>query len=89
MYKFKSKQTPKIFNDIIRRFVQQYPTQFSKDNFSVKKLSLRSTKHSVSIRRLKIWNEFVTHEEKSVESHKLFLKKIKSSVLNTENKKYF
>ena len=32
----------------------------------------------------------LTHEEKSLESHRLFLKKIKSSLLDTENeRKYF
>ena len=75
MYKFKNEQTLKIFDDIIKRSVHQYPTQFLKDNFSVKTFSLRSTKHSIFIRGLKIWNEFLTHEEKSLQSHKLFSKK--------------
>ena len=46
MYKFKNKQTPKIFNDIIDTPVHQYPTKFSKPNFSVKRFALRSTKYS-------------------------------------------
>ena len=74
-YKSKNKYTPRIFNDIIKKPIQQYQTQFSKDNFRVKKFSLRSTKYSVSIRGSKIWNEFFTHEEKSLESHRCFLKK--------------
>ena len=80
--------TPRIFNDIIKKPIQQYQTQFSKDNFRVKKFSLRSTKYSVSIRGPKIWNEFFTHEEKSLESHRCFFKK--SSLIDTENgRKYF
>ena len=47
-YKFKNKQTPKIFNDIIDTPVHQYPTKFSKANFSVKRFALRSTKYSIS-----------------------------------------
>ena len=34
MYKFKNKQTPKIFNDIIDTPVHQYPTKFSKVNLA-------------------------------------------------------
>ena len=38
----------------------------------------------------KILNEFLTHEERSLESHGLFLKKIHYSLLDTENeRKYF
>ena len=42
MYKFKNKQTIKIFNHIIKRPVHHYPTRFSKDNFSVKNFVLRT-----------------------------------------------
>ena len=49
------------------------------------KFSLRSTKYSISIRGQKIWNQFLTHEQKSLQSHKLFLKK--SSLPDTENEK--
>ena len=50
MYKFKNKQTPKIFNNIIDTPVHQYPTKSSKANLNVKKVALRSTKYSISIR---------------------------------------
>ena len=60
---------------------------FQKTTLVKKMFSLRSTKYSISIRGPKIWNEFLTHEEKSLESHRLFLKKIKSSLLDTENKR--
>ena len=50
MYKFKNKQTPKIFNNIIDTPVHQYPTKSSKANLSVKQVALRSTKYSISIR---------------------------------------
>ena len=89
MYKFKNKQTPKIFNDIIDTPVHQYPTKFSKANFSVKRFALRSTKYSISVRGPKIWNDFLTNEEKSIDSHALFLAKIKSLLLYTENESEF
>ena len=93
MYKFKNKQTPndtkQIFNDIIDTPAHQYPTKFSKANFSVKRFALRSTKYSISVRGPKIWNEFLTNEEKSIDSHALFLAKIKSLLLYTENERVF
>ena len=90
MHKFKNKQTPKIFNDIIDTPVLQYPTKFSKANFSVKRFTLRSTKYSISVRGPKIWNDFLTNEEKSIDSQELFSAKIKSLLLYTEyEKEYF
>ena len=89
IYKFKKKQTPKIFNDIIDTPVHQYPTKFSKANFSVKRFALRSTKYSISVRGPKIWNNFLTNEEKSIDSHALFLAKIKSLLLYTENEREY
>ena len=40
MYKYKSKQITVRFHDIIKKLVNQYFIQFSKDNFNVKKFSL-------------------------------------------------
>ena len=81
MYKFNNKQTPRIFHDLTEEPAHQYPTQFSKTNFSLKKFSLGGPK---------IWNDFLTNEEKDMQSHSLFLSKIKSKLLDAENKqKYF
>ena len=92
MSKFKNKQTPndtkQIFN-IIDTPAHQYPAKFSKANFSVQRFALRSTKYSISVRGPKIWNEFLTNEEKSIHSHGLFLAKIKSLLLYTENERVF
>ena len=46
----------------------KYPTQFSKTNFKYKKYSFTSTKNSISLRVPKIWNEFLTKEEKEIQS---------------------
>ena len=89
MNKFKNKQPAKIFNNIIDTPNYQYPTKFSKANFSVKRFALRSTKCSISVAGLKIWNEFLTNEGKSTDSHALFLAKIKSLLLYVENERVF
>ena len=53
--------TAKIFVEFSLKFI--YPT-ISKANYSVKRIALRSTKYSMSFRGPKIWNEFLTNEEK-------------------------
>ena len=58
MYKFQKCQAPKIFNMAFEKPTHKYPTQFSETNFKYKKYSLTSTKHSISVRGPKIWNEF-------------------------------
>ena len=88
MYKFKKNQAPKIFNMAFEKPTHKYPTQFSETNFKYKKYSLTSTKHSISVRVPKIWNEFLTKEEKEIQS--IFLRKIKTKLLESDNDgKYF
>ena len=89
IYKFKNKQTPKIFGYIIDTPVHQYSTKFSKANFSVKQFALRSTKYSISVRGPKIWIDFLTNEQKSIDPQALFLAKIRSLLLYTENEREY
>ena len=90
MYKFNNKPTPRIYHDLIEKSVHQYPIQFSKTNFSFKTFSLSTTKYSISYRGSKVWNDFLTNEEKEIQSHSLFLPRIKCKLLDAENeRKYF
>ena len=65
----------------------KYPTQFSETNFKYKKYSLNSAKHSISVRGPKIWNEFLTKEEKEIQSRSIFLKKIKTKLFESDNER--
>ena len=68
----------------------KYPTHFSETNFKYKKYSLTSTKHSISVRGPKIWNEFLTKEEKEIQSRSISLRKIKTKLLESDSeRKYF
>ena len=68
----------------------KYPTQFSEPNFEYKKYYFTSTKHSIPVRGPKTWNEFLTKEEKEIQSHSIFLRKIKTKLLESDNeRKYF
>ena len=63
----------------------KYPTKFSICNSSLKKHFLKSSKSAVSFRRPKLWNEFLSNEEKKIKSQILFQKRVKSKLLDTEN----
>ena len=89
MYKFNNKQTPRIFHDLTEKPVHQYPNQFSKTNFSLKRFLLSTTKYSISYRGPKIWNDFLTNEEKEMQSNSLFLSKIKSKLFYADNERTF
>ena len=90
MHKFNNQETPRIFNDLIKKPVHKYPTNFSKSNFCLKNVSLNSTKYSISFRGPKLWNEILHKEEKELESLLLFQNIIKSKLLMIENEtKYF
>ena len=81
MLKFPKNQVSKISNMAFEKPTHKYPTQFSETNFKYKKYSLTSTKQSIFVRGPKIWNEFLTKEEIEIKSHSIFLKKIKTKLL--------
>ena len=90
MHKFNNQETPRIFNDLIKKPVHKYPTNFSKSNFCLKNVSLNSTKYWISFRGPKLWNEILHKEEKELESYSLFQNIIRSKLLMIENQtKYF
>ena len=41
------------------------------------------------MRRPKIWNEVLTYEEKEIQSHIIFLRKIKTKLLESNSKKIY
>ena len=75
---------PKHFNTF-KKPDHKYPTKFSICNYSLKKHSLKSSKFAVSYRGPKLWNEFLSNEEKKIESQILFQKRLKSKLLDMEN----
>ena len=90
MHKVSNNVAPLIFNDMFKKPSHKYPTNFLHNNFSLKKCSLKSTKYSISFRAPKLWNEFLSTDEKLISSYNLFSRKIKSKLLDTENElRYF
>ena len=90
MHKFNHQGTARIFNDLVKKSVHKYPTNFSKSNFCLKNVSLNSTKYSISFHGSKLRNEILHKEEKELESDLLFQNIIKSKLFMIENEtKYF
>ena len=86
MYKSQKYQAPKIFNIAFEKSTHNYPTEFSETNFKYKKYFLTSAKHSISVRGPKTWTEFLTKEQKEIQSYFIFLKKIRIIYLKVEMK---
>ena len=64
MHKVNNQEKPRIYNNLIKKLVHKYPTNFSKSNFCLKYVSLNITNNSVSFRGPKLWNDFAHQEEK-------------------------
>ena len=83
-------ETPIIFNNLIKKPIHKYPTKFSKNSFSLKTFFLNDSKYCISFRGPKVWNDFLTNEEKEINSYLLFSKTIKSKLIETEEElRYF
>ena len=85
MHKLSIDNLPKNFNNTFKKADHKYPTKFSICNYSLKKHSLKSSKCAVSYRGPKLWNEFLSNKEKTIESQILFQKRVKSKLLDMGN----
>ena len=83
MHKVSNNVAPLIFNDMFKKPSHKYPTNFSHNNFSLKKCSFNSTKYSISFRGAKLRNELLNIDEKQICSYNLFSRKIKLKQLDT------
>ena len=83
-------KAPLTFNELIKKPFHKYLTKFSKNCFSLIAISLKSTKYCISFRGLKIWNNFLTKEEKELQSFSIFKKVVHSKLLKGEHElEYF
>ena len=59
MYKLNKNKTPLTFSELIKKLFHKYPTKLSENCFSLKDISLKSTKYCISVLHgPKIWNKF-------------------------------
>ena len=87
MHKFVKNQIPSIFSDLIKKPDYKNLINFSQPSFYLKRYSLNSTKHSISIRGSKLQNDLVNKEEERIQSYSVFQKKkrIKSKLIEIED----
>ena len=74
MYKTNKNKPPLTFNELIKKPLHKYPTKISQNCFSLKVISFKSTKYSISFHGQKIWNKFLTKEAKELQSFPIFKK---------------
>ena len=84
MYKLNKNKVPLTFNELIKKPSNKYLTKFSEKCFSLKAISLKSTKYCISFRGPKIWNNFLTKEEKELQSFSIFKNFVHSKLLEGE-----
>ena len=86
MHRVHTKTSPPVFTRSFQRISHLYSTRSSTLNFSKPKLKLTKTKYRTSIRDPVIWNDFVEDCLKSIEKTLFFKVKMKSKLLNFNNK---
>ena len=90
MYKLNKNKAPLTFNELIKKPSDKYLTKFSENCFSLRAISIKSTKYCISFRGPKIWNNFLTKEEKGLQSFSIFKKVVLSKLLEAERElEYF
>ena len=90
MYKLNKNKASLIFNKSIKKPFHKYHTKFLENCFSLQAFSLKSTKYCISFCGLKIWNKFLTTEEKELQSFSIFKNVFHTKLLEGEHElEYF
>ena len=90
MYKLNKNKASLIFNKSIKKPFHKYHTKFLENCFSLQAFSLKSTKYCISFCGPKIWNKFLTIEEKELQSFSIFKNVFHTKLLEGEHElEYF
>ena len=85
MHKVYNETGPVIFLELFQKVSHPYPTGLSKLRCKIPKTNLTKCKHRISSRGMLIWNSFLSHSEKQIQSSSLFKPKVKLKLLAFEN----
>ena len=88
MYQMKHNTSPKIFNESFSNVEHFYPTRFATNSFQLPRSS-KTSKFSITLRGPKLWNQFLSDEEKNIPTLPLFKYKLKSKILDFDNEIIF
>ena len=86
MHEIKNRTAPSSFLKKFEQPSHSYSTRFSSGNYRKPQIKLRKCRFRISIRGPAIWNDVVGSTEKEIQSSSHFKTKIKSKLLNFENK---
>ena len=81
MHKLNNQETQRIFNDLIKKPVHKYQTNYSKSNFCLKNVSLNSIKYSIFFCGPKSRNEILHKEQKRIRILFIFSKYNKIKIM--------
>ena len=85
IHKVYNETAPATFFKLFQRVSYPYPTGFSKLCLKIPKTNLAKCKYRISSRGVLIWNNFLSHYEKQIESSSLFKSIVKLKLLAFEN----
>ena len=88
MYQVKHGTIPKIFNKDFTSVEHSYRTRFALNNFQLSRSS-KTSKFSILLRGPKLWNEFLTSDEKNIATLSTFKKLLKRKILDFNNELMF
>ena len=88
MYQVKHNNVPKIFNSNFSAVEHPYSTRFSLNSFQLPRSS-GASKFSIISRGPKLWNDYLTKEDKNCPSYYAFKRNLKKRILNNDNELIF
>ena len=88
MYQIKNGTVPKIFNNNFTSVEHSYPTRFALNSFQLPRSS-KTPRFSITLRGPKLWNKFLTNEEKNSVSLFSFKYMLKKKILDFNNELTF
>ena len=85
MHNVYNQTVPATFFALVQKVSNLYPTGFTKLCHKISKTNLANCKYRISSREVLIWNNFLSHSEKQIESSSLFKSKLKLKLLAFKN----
>ena len=76
-YKCTNNCSPVLFRDKFNNIDHKYPTRHSKYNLSIPKRASQTTNFAISFRAPYLWNKFLDHNIKTINSFPMFRKTVK------------
>ena len=88
MYQVKNGTIPKIFQNNFSNVDHSYPTRFAVNSFQLPRSS-KTSKFSILTRGPKLWNQFLSNEEKNKRTLFSFKRTLKKKILDFNNELVF